>query len=181
MTEKVAESNILGLKGTVLPSTSVSRYPNPSGTLIRPRRAALRSRARRTLPSREADPFSPVGATWHRTTLARCLVYIAKNEVPSFADSAAISATLQLDDTSAGITRAQAAVTNAATGTNALKWDMATKTITNITVTFAKGYDNTPNTADSSTWSSNPADPTNYRFTRVVAAVDVPLTFMQAF
>jgi len=108
-------------------------------------------------------------------------MYIAKSEVQSFADSAAVSAALQLDGTSAGIVRAQAAVTNTATGTNAMKWDMATKTVSSYSVIFAQGLSNSPNTIDSSTWSANPADPTNYRFAKVTAGVAVPLTFIQMF
>jgi Flp pilus assembly protein TadG len=106
---------------------------------------------------------------------------IARNELRSFADSAALSAALQLDGTSEGIARAQAAVTNAAAGPNAFKWDMATKAISNTTVQFAKGAGRAPNTPDAATWSANPPDPASYRFARVVASVDVPLTLMRAF
>jgi Flp pilus assembly protein TadG len=108
-------------------------------------------------------------------------MYIAKSEIQSFADSAAVSAALQLDGTAAGIIRAQAAVTNAATGPNAMKWDMATKTVTTYSVVFAQGMANSPNSLDTSSWSANPANPTNYRFTRVTAGVAVPLTFIHVF
>lgn len=108
-------------------------------------------------------------------------LYIAKSEIQSFADAAAVSAALQLDGTSAGITRAQGAVTNAATGTNAMKWDMSTKTISTYSATFAQGLSNSPNTIDNSSWSANPASPANYRFVKVSAGVAVPLTFMQVF
>src|SRR5207247_2143377 len=93
------------------------------------------------------------------------------------ADSAALSAALQLDGTNEGITRARAAVTSASTGSN--KWDMATKTISNATVSFAKGSDKERNKPDDATWSANPADPASYRFARVVASVDVPMIFMR--
>ena len=106
---------------------------------------------------------------------------IARNELRSFADSAALSAALQLDGTSEGIARAQAAVTNAVAGPNAFKWDMATKAISNTTVQFAKGAGRAPNTPDAATWSANPPDPASYRFARVMASVDVPLTLMRAF
>jgi Flp pilus assembly protein TadG len=108
-------------------------------------------------------------------------MFIARNELRSFADSAALSAALQLDGTSEGIARAQAAVTNAAAGPNAFKWDMATKAISNTTVQFAKGAGNAPNTPDAATWSASPPNPASYRFARVVARVDVPLTLTRAF
>ena len=44
-------------------------------------------------------------------------MYIAKSETQAFADSAAFAATLQLDGTATGITRAQTAVNN-----NPKKW-----------------------------------------------------------
>lgn len=108
-------------------------------------------------------------------------LYIARTELQSFADSAAISATLQLDGTTAGILRAQAAVTNTAIGPNPMKWDMATKTVSSYSVVFAQGMSNSPNTVDTTTWSANPANPSNYRFSKVTAGVTVPLTFMQVF
>lgn len=108
-------------------------------------------------------------------------LYIAKSEVQSFADSAAVAAALQLDGTSAGIVRAEAAITNTASGTNAMKWDMATKTVSSYSVTFAQGLPSSPNTIDSTTWSADPADPANYRFAKVTAGVSVPLTFIRVF
>jgi len=108
-------------------------------------------------------------------------LYIAKSEIQSFADSAAVSSALELDGTSVGIIRAQTAVTTAATGPNAMKWDMATKTVTSYSVVFAQGMTNSPNSVDTTSWSANPANPSNYRFTKVTAGVTVPLTFMQVF
>lgn len=105
-------------------------------------------------------------------------MYVARNELQSFSDSAAIAAALQLDGTSNGIANAQAAVNTTAT---TMKWDMGTKTISTITVDFAKGVANAPNTPDSSSWSTNPASPSDYRFVRVKADAGVPLIVMQAF
>jgi Flp pilus assembly protein TadG len=102
-------------------------------------------------------------------------MYVARSEVRSFAESAALSAALQLDGTSEGIARARSAATSAAGN----KWDMATKTISNVIVSFAKGADKTSNKPDVATWSANPADPASCRFARVVASVDVPMIFMR--
>lgn len=104
-------------------------------------------------------------------------MYVARNELRSFADSAALSAAMQLDGTNDGIARARAAVASASTGSN--KWDMATKTISNATVRFAKATDKASNKPDEATWSTAPADPASYRFARVVASVDVPMIFMR--
>jgi Flp pilus assembly protein TadG len=104
-------------------------------------------------------------------------MFVARNELRSFAESAALSAAMQLDGTSEGIVRARAAVTSASTGSN--KWDMATKTISNATVRFAKSVDNASNKPDDATWSTSPANPASYRFARVTASVDVPMIFMR--
>jgi Flp pilus assembly protein TadG len=104
-------------------------------------------------------------------------MYVARNELRSFADSAALSAALQLDGTSEGIAKARAAAASASAGAN--KWDMATKAISNVTIKFAKGADKTSNRPDDATWSTSPADPASYRFARVVASVDVPMILMR--
>ncbi len=107
-------------------------------------------------------------------------VYYIKSEMQNFADSASIFATMQLDGTANGIAAAQAAVT---TIQNIMKWDIETKTVptSNITVTYARGMAGNQNTPDVNTWTTNPDDPTYYRFVQVSAWVPVPLTFMGAF
>ena len=105
-------------------------------------------------------------------------MYVARNELQSFTDSASIAAALQLDGTSNGIANAKSAVT--ATGTT-MKWDMGTKTISTVTVDFAQGLANSANSPDSTTWSANPGSPADYRFVRVKADAGVPLIVMQAF
>src|SRR6266404_6886173 len=106
-------------------------------------------------------------------------IYYVKSEMQTFCDIAALNAAMQLDGTSAGITAANAAVSSTA-GT--MKWDIGTKTIASndIVVNFAQGQTAQPNTADSTTWSTNPANPAYYRFVQVGATVRVPLTFMMA-
>src|ERR1039457_7212781 len=97
---------------------------------------------------------------------------IARNELRSFADSAALSAALQLDGTSDGIARAQAAVTNAAAGPNAFEWDMATKATPNTAAGLGRGAGGAPNPPAPPTGPANPPDPASCRFARVVASVD---------
>lgn len=95
-------------------------------------------------------------------------LYIAKSEVQNFTDSASLAATLELDGTWQGIYRAQARVSS-----NPNKWDFVSTSITQTSTSFAQ--------TESGPWVVVPADPTGYRLARVVASVDVPLTFMSAF
>src|SRR6266852_7874706 len=60
--------------------------------------------------------------------------FIAKNETQVFCDAAALAATVKLDGTSTGITKAKAAVTNT---TNAWNMDSASVASTSPTVDFA--------------------------------------------
>ncbi len=108
-------------------------------------------------------------------------MYIAKNELMAYTDAASIAAAVQLDGTTAGLTRAINAGAAMGTGANAMGWDFATKQITGATYQFAKGIAATPNVPDSATWDPNPASPADYRFVKVNASANVPLTFMSAF
>lgn len=108
-------------------------------------------------------------------------MYIVKSELMAYTDASSVAAALQLDGTAAGITRAQNAVTGLAGGGNAMGWDFDSKTISSVTVQFAKGLAATPNVADATTWNANPGSPGDYRFVQVTASANVPLTFMQAF
>src|ERR1017187_147784 len=60
-------------------------------------------------------------------------LYIAKDETQVYCDSAAVAAALALDGTSTGIASAHSAV---AASTN--KWNLATTSISNPVVAFAK-------------------------------------------
>lgn len=95
-------------------------------------------------------------------------LYIAKGEVQNFTDSASIAATLELDGTWQGIYRAMAQVTS-----NPNKWDFVSTSITKTSIYFAQN--------EVGPWVVVPADPAGYRLARVIASVDVPLTFMSAF
>jgi hypothetical protein len=95
-------------------------------------------------------------------------MYIVKSEAQSFADSAAFSAALQLDGTTAGITRASAAVAS-----NPKKWQFQTDGFTNVTTLFAPGA-NGP-------WSATPPNPpTGYYYAQVQTTVSLPMYLMGA-
>jgi Flp pilus assembly protein TadG len=95
-------------------------------------------------------------------------MYITKSETQSFTDSASFAATLQLDGTAAGITRAQTAVAN-----NPKKWQFQNTAFTNVTTSFA--------TASTGPWTTAPANPpTGYFFAKVQATVNLPMYLMGA-
>ncbi|HEY6393294.1 MAG TPA: pilus assembly protein TadG-related protein [Bryobacteraceae bacterium] len=84
-------------------------------------------------------------------------MYVIKSELQAFADAAALNAAIQLDGTDQGLARARIAAAELAAGPNAMKWDMGTQPIADITVTFAKGT------------------------VRVVASAPATLIFLRAF
>src|SRR5947209_6910610 len=83
-------------------------------------------------------------------------VYIAKNEVQTFADSASLAATLELDGTWNGIYRALSRVSS-----NPNLWSFATAPVATTSTSFA--------TTEAGPWTATPNDPTGYRLARVVA------------
>ena len=95
-------------------------------------------------------------------------MYVAKNELQTYVDSAALAATLQLDGTQAGLSRARTTV-----AANANKWNFATTAFSGASVGFAKTVDGP--------WESAPSSAAEYRCVRVGASVDVPLTFALIF
>ena len=99
-------------------------------------------------------------------------MYVIKSELQAFADAAALNAAMQLDDTE----RARTAAAQLASGPNAMKWDMGTQPIENITVSFAKG-DAVP---DPNSWEENPSA-NDRHFVRVVASASAPLIFLRVF
>lgn len=92
-------------------------------------------------------------------------MFITKGEAQTFADSAALAAVLELDSTSAGVTRAQNAVTN-----NLNKNAFGLNSFTGTAVEFAQ--------ASTGPWTSNPGNAVGYAFVRVNASVNVPLYFL---
>ena len=92
-------------------------------------------------------------------------MYIAKNELQNYADAASIAAANRLDGTAAGIS---AAISEAQNNVN--KWTFGQSAVGSVTVDFA--------TTPTGAFVSNPNPATNYRFTRVQAAGNVPIYFL---
>jgi Flp pilus assembly protein TadG len=92
-------------------------------------------------------------------------MFIAKNELQVYCDSAAVAAALALDGTTAGIARAESDVT---ASTN--KWNFDTASVSGPSVTFA--------TAAAGPWVANPSPATGYTYARVTATVPVKLYFL---
>jgi Flp pilus assembly protein TadG len=90
-------------------------------------------------------------------------MYIAKNEAQAYVDSASLAAVQQLDGTSAGIARANSAVSS-----DNSKWRFDTLPFSSVTV----GY----GTSSSGPFTTSPPNPpSNYQYVQVVAAVSVPM------
>lgn len=104
-------------------------------------------------------------------------MYLIKSELQAFTDAAALSAALKLEGSDQGVQQAQKAPADLATGPNAMMWDMGTKSVTGISVDFAKG-DATP---DASSWQAAPKSAADLHFVRVVVSVQAPVIFLRAF
>jgi len=94
-------------------------------------------------------------------------MYVAKNETQAYTDAAAVAAAFELSGEQAGLQAARDAV---AASTN--RWNFTYSDFTNPVVEFS--------TAQDGPWEAGPADATGVRFTRVVAEVPVPMSFMRA-
>ncbi len=96
-------------------------------------------------------------------------VYIARNEVQAFADSAALAAGLQLNGTSSGIAAADPAVQNTPN-----KWNHGTQSVSYPTVQFALPSAANGNQPDAASWTAAPASG------KVIAGADVPIMLARA-
>src|SRR5262245_3137405 len=78
--------------------------------------------------------FGMLGLT---TDLGR--VYIAKNELQTFADAASIAGALKLDGTSAGLNKADSAAATGPTGPSGAVngWYFSTQTVASPTISYA--------------------------------------------
>ncbi|HUS05670.1 MAG TPA: pilus assembly protein TadG-related protein [Bryobacteraceae bacterium] len=95
-------------------------------------------------------------------------VYISRNEAQAFTDSAALGAAARLNGTQAGVTAAQAEVTN-----NPNRWNMASSAFSGVTTEFS---------TDQTSWVSTPAASAipNTRYVRVTAPSNsVTISFMR--
>jgi Flp pilus assembly protein TadG len=92
-------------------------------------------------------------------------VFIAKQETQTYVDAGAVAAALELDGTSAGLTRAVSAAANVGNG-----WKMDSTSVPMPTVEFA--------TSAAGPWSTNPNPATGYIAARVQASVTNNLWFL---
>jgi Flp pilus assembly protein TadG len=94
-------------------------------------------------------------------------VYVAKNEMQAYTDSASLAAAVELDGTAAGISRAQSAV---ASNTN--RWNLGSATFSGTQTQFGTNV--------TGPWQSSPSPTTNVRFVRVRASGTLSLLFLPA-
>jgi uncharacterized membrane protein len=99
-------------------------------------------------------------------------MYVIRAELQSFTDAAALSAALELDGTDAALTRARTSAAGLAIGPHAMRWDMGTQSITNITASFSN---------DRATWQEWPKQAGDFRFVRVIATEPAPVIFLRIF
>jgi hypothetical protein len=92
-------------------------------------------------------------------------MYIVKSEAQAYADAAALAAALELDATTAGITRARSSL-DASTN----RWSMGTMAFSGSQVDFAAQA--------GGPWQGSPNPASGFRFARVRASTTVPLYFM---
>ncbi len=77
-------------------------------------------------------------------------MYVIRAELQSFTDAAALSAALELDGTESGLARARTGAGAVGGGPHAMRWDMGTQPITNITTSFS---------SDRRIWQERPKQP----------------------
>jgi hypothetical protein len=92
-------------------------------------------------------------------------MYIARNEAQAYADSAAMSAAVELDGSLAGLQRARDAVMSS---TN--RWHLGTAAFAGTQTQFS--------TAKTGPWAANPASAAGILFVRVWATTNPPLYFL---
>ncbi|HYM10478.1 MAG TPA: pilus assembly protein TadG-related protein [Bryobacterales bacterium] len=107
-----------------------------------------------------------LGMTGLCLDLAR--LYIAKNELQNYADSAAIAAANVLDGTATGITNATAEAQQ-----NANKWYFDNSAVSSVAVDFSTTFNGA--------FSTNPNPATGYAFARVRVQGSVPVYFLPIF
>ncbi len=136
----------------------------------------MQARSRRSgfvLVTMAAGALAMTGALGMAFDIGR--MYIAKNELQTFADAAALAATLRLNGQGSGIARAQAEVENMRA---THKWNLASTLLAanEVTVDFAQSINNGPPL----NWSSSPGSAAGYSYTRVAARANMQIYFMAA-
>jgi uncharacterized membrane protein len=99
-------------------------------------------------------------------------MYVIRTELQAFTDAAALTAAAELNGTDAGLTRARTGATRLADGPHAMRWDMGTQPIANITTSFS---------SDNDTWQEHPKQASDCRFVRVIATEPAPIIFLRIF
>lgn len=107
-------------------------------------------------------------------------MYVIQSELQAFTDAAALRGALELDGSGPAIRRACASAGALADGPHAMKWDLGTKSISEISESFARAAAHS-GVPDAASWSAEPPDPAGYRFIRVVASAPAPLIFLRIF
>jgi Flp pilus assembly protein TadG len=94
-------------------------------------------------------------------------MYITKSEAQSYADGAALAASLPLDGTQTGVALATTAAT-----TYPMDWKFGTTAFSSVQVQFA--------TSTGGPWTASPPNPpTGYYFVQVTTSVQLPMYFMR--
>ena len=99
-------------------------------------------------------------------------MYVIRAELQSFTDAAALSAVMELNGSDSGLVLARTGAGRLASGPHAMRWDMGTQPITNMTTTFSP---------DNKTWLEQPKQASDCRYVRVVATEPAPLVFLRIF
>ena len=107
-------------------------------------------------------------------------MYVIKSELQAFTDAAALRAALELDGSHQAFVRARDSAAALASGPRAMKWDLGTKSIPEVSESFARMVP-TSDSPDSASWTADPRDPAGYRFVRVTVSVPAPLVFLRIF
>jgi uncharacterized membrane protein len=99
-------------------------------------------------------------------------MYVIRAELQTFTDAAALSAAMELNGTDSGLALARTGAGRLASGPHAMRFDMGTQPITNITTSFS---------LDNKTWQEQTKPSADCRFVRVVATEPAPVIFLRLF
>lgn len=98
--------------------------------------------------------------------------YVIRSELQAYSDAAAVAAAFELDGTSDGLARADAAAATGPTnlGAPANRYDFSTRAVSGIEATYSTTF--------SGAYESSAGATANSRFVRVTASANAPLYFM---
>jgi uncharacterized membrane protein len=108
-------------------------------------------------------------------------MYVIRAELQSFTDAAALTAALELNGTDAGLVRARTGAGQLAIGPRAMRWNMGTEAITNISTSFAQDAASPESAPDVKSWREQPKQASGVRFVRVMASEPAPVIFLRIF